>query len=599
MGTEKNLGIVSPVPKGEWSAEKTYFYLNLVYCNKATYIARKNNLNIEPEIHEHWSEYWVLLNKDGADGKDLYLGETSDTAYAGDKGAANSRAIEKNSNEIETLKQITIQSGMVGVLEKSQAYTSRETAEGANIVDGQKTPVLEITGDTVKCTNLFNAKAIKSSQFSVNNDGSVITPKKVTSGNGSLETGSKFSELCPTVRVGDVIYLNFTTNGGNDYIYFNAPTSKGWKASTALTVTQDHLDSKVVIYSNNYSNGYTSQSYIAFFRITYTNDEPFMPYFTGLKHAGTSIKSTGKNLLKLKKMSGSHVQSIDDNSFSVNVSAASIGRLKEIVPSLKVGDTVTLSAVSPADRQYVWLYRNQVGATNGVGWKLGTWKTIDEFDLNAPVAVYPAQVDGVDVPTVISNIQIEYGKVATEFDPYKESIYQLPQTLELGKWDKLDTQTGILTRASKKLVFDGTEAWAIGGSENSYYFYVDIPDMAGLNPSETICNKYKYLYAYGGNGVFVNKTGFYVGAQIALTFNNADINTWKAYLAELYANGNPLTIEYELAEPTTETITDIPKTYTAWKNGSETIVQGDTDNSVYGAMPTVKQTYFEILGGEE
>ena len=71
----------------------------------------------------------------------------------------------------------------------------------------------------------------------------------------------------------------------------------------------------------------------------------------------------------------------------------------------------------------------------------------------------------------------------------------------------------------------------------------------------------------------------------------------KAYLAAQSAAGNPLTVTYKTAESTTESTPFNKSKYIAWKNGSETIEQGPTDNSEYGAENTVKQDYFTLTGG--
>lgn len=75
------------------------------------------------------------------------------------------------------------------------------------------------------------------------------------------------------------------------------------------------------------------------------------------------------------------------------------------------------------------------------------------------------------------------------------------------------------------------------------------------------------------------------------------VEAWKAHLAELAAAGNPLTVTYKTVEATTKATPFNKSKYKAWKNGSETIEQGPTDNSEYGAENTVKQDYFTLTGG--
>lgn len=64
-GLAQVLGIVSPVPMGNWLATTQYQKLNLVRHNTATYIARTSNRNIEPGVADDWATYWMLICIDG------------------------------------------------------------------------------------------------------------------------------------------------------------------------------------------------------------------------------------------------------------------------------------------------------------------------------------------------------------------------------------------------------------------------------------------------------------------------------------------------------------------------------------------------------
>ncbi len=64
-GQAEVLGIVSPVPMGNWLATTQYQKLNLVRHNTATYIARTSNRNIEPGVADDWATYWMLICIDG------------------------------------------------------------------------------------------------------------------------------------------------------------------------------------------------------------------------------------------------------------------------------------------------------------------------------------------------------------------------------------------------------------------------------------------------------------------------------------------------------------------------------------------------------
>lgn len=64
-GQARVLGVVSPVPMGNWLSTTKYQKLNLVRHNTATYIARTSNQNIEPGVADNWATYWMLICIDG------------------------------------------------------------------------------------------------------------------------------------------------------------------------------------------------------------------------------------------------------------------------------------------------------------------------------------------------------------------------------------------------------------------------------------------------------------------------------------------------------------------------------------------------------
>lgn len=68
------LGIVCPVPAGDWDADKTYQKLNIVRNLGASFIARKENKGSVPSTVVP-SENWQLLCKDGKDGQSGSSGE--------------------------------------------------------------------------------------------------------------------------------------------------------------------------------------------------------------------------------------------------------------------------------------------------------------------------------------------------------------------------------------------------------------------------------------------------------------------------------------------------------------------------------------------
>ena len=119
-------------------------------------------------------------------------------------------------------------------------------------------------------------------------------------------------------------------------------------------------------------------------------------------------------------------------------------------------------------------------------------------------------------------------------------------------------------RTCKKLVFDGTERWYAGGTSSNgiYRVYYPVPLNADFVSNATvtpcICNHYdskspEQTYKLI-EGASLTATNMYIYDS---RYTTNDISLWKAYVAELYAQGNPLTVIYALAEPIETDITDL------------------------------------------
>lgn len=61
----RSIGTVSVVPMGEWRASVTYKKLNIVRAYNALWIAKKDNIGIEPTITSGWLDNWQVVAYDG------------------------------------------------------------------------------------------------------------------------------------------------------------------------------------------------------------------------------------------------------------------------------------------------------------------------------------------------------------------------------------------------------------------------------------------------------------------------------------------------------------------------------------------------------
>ncbi len=161
-------------------------------------------------------------------------------------------------------------------------------------------------------------------------------------------------------------------------------------------------------------------------------------------------------------------------------------------------------------------------------------------------------------------LMIVHGEIQTEYEPYKENEI----LIDMNKYDEnkniignyelnsindvkdtLEVVSGHLEKKIGKIVLDGTEQW--GTTTNSSVFYIRLNNYNNRN-YQVISNKYPY--AVWGNGIDY-ATGLYKHEswdEARLFVKNVNyqlIPDFKTYLSEQYANGTPVTIYYELAEP--------------------------------------------------
>lgn len=175
--------------------------------------------------------------------------------------------------------------------------------------------------------------------------------------------------------------------------------------------------------------------------------------------------------------------------------------------------------------------------------------------------------------TVFNNLvikpQFEYGQ-STDYEPYKYQVAYFPlaegQKLMQGSYI---SDTGIHHKR-KQIELEGTENWI--ALNKTYYMPVsDKRSNKELGKNSLLSNQFKQT-EYMVDTIVISKgfitETYYITGNKNVFFNYDDgvggVDNWKAYLAEQYANGTPVILEYELAEPVTEPFT--AEQQTAWNN---------------------------------
>lgn len=509
-----------------------------------------------------------------------------DTAISDTQGQ-----LAQTNQNVEDLYTILEQAQVVTVTTLEQAYTTRETADGENIVDGVQTTVKEIRGKTVATENLIpypyteTTRTANGVTFTVNSDGSVTVNGTATSDadfmllRGPIQSYSEsyFLSGCPTGGSDTTYYISegFTTSKdtGNGVVFNNLPSDQAWRIVIKSGTTVNNLVFRPMLNAG-------------------TTAKPYSKWFAGLKNASfEKIVSTGRNLIDPATIISGYISDAD---FTISGNKNIYRSIKCYLPAGKytLQSSVAINIIrTMIDGNYLIVSIGNLTSytftTTQSGYVGISFRREDDTNW----------VDDTNIWLVFSN-------TATAYEPYISDTLSADTPIELAEYDVAFPETGETKRQSNTLTFDGTEEWYLtGNAENNFYnyrYYTPISVEAQKTKVPCICNKYDYKLSVEndmGNDIGILVIRGYVYIRLGSNSTIKNVAEWKAHLAELAAAGNPVTVTYKTAESTTESTPFNKSKYIAWKNGSETIEQGETDNSEYGAENTVKQDYFTLTGG--
>lgn len=524
---------------------------------------------------------------------------------------ATQTALANTQRQVDGLYTLLEQKNEIYVQTATDTYTTRETAGGENIADGVQTPVKKITGKTVKTTNLIPYPYAKGTDtlngvtFTVNNDGTIIANGTATENAIFVFHNFDFSLSAGTYTISGL------ENGGAD--------------TYCLQISRDNYTESWNLYNDNIQINLENTSSMLLQFVVYKGATvnnlvfkpmlnegstalPYMPYFSGLKNAFfKEIVSTGRNLIPYPYADGT---SKTENGITWNVNEDGTIKADGFVTgysSFVLSDKISLSGAfylsgvtNESNLIFELAFYSSSNALLGTfETRNGSFNTADYDGFSYFRLVVKRVSINVEVHFVVSPM-LNYGSSALPYEPYTQSVLSLPEAVELTEYDTAYPETGEIQRQSKTLTFNGTGNWYVAPSSNvDYFFYTT--SLPGVGGGVIICDKLK-----GGDFNTAYTSGVYVSGNDMVVYflksaypNLSTTDEWKAQLAAWNEAGNPLTVTYKTAETTTEQADFSADSYIAWKNGSETIEQGDTDNSIYGAENTVEQDYYLLTAPQE
>ena len=165
---------------------------------------------------------------------------------------------------------------------------------------------------------------------------------------------------------------------------------------------------------------------------------------------------------------------------------------------------------------------------------------------------------------ILDNIQIEEGSESTSYEQYQEKIINvdlkgnnLCSNKDKSVKDDLIVENGRAKIIKKydEVVLNGSENWTKSGSSNSSRFIasLEITKIMKTKTFNALCNYFTYNIEFGIAKFHLFNTNTDGTARfIAFGVDPStisDLTQWKALLKSLYDSGNPVKVQYELAEP--------------------------------------------------
>lgn len=280
----------------------------------------------------------------------------------------------------------------------------------------------------------------------------------------------------------------------------------------------------------------------------------------------TKVTVCGRNLIPYpytslpSTVTGISFADNGDGTITVNGTAAdeTAGRLHFLSNLLRIpAGTYTLSGCAPNGSGDTWCLQ-VVRVINGLedwGWLCRDFGAGITFTLTEATDIYIRirLKKGTVINNGIFKPQLEIGTAATPYTPYTGQAVPLPALEPLyGDGtvnDEYDAATGVETRRRKRLVFDGTEAWATRTSGAGVYGYA-LPDVFDAPAAAGVCTHFKFIK----NGASGTQTAVCVASastrkDLSVFTTIATLDDFKAWLAAQATAGTPVTVVYQLDAP--------------------------------------------------
>lgn len=545
--------------------------------------------------------------------------DSTDTQYPSAKAVytltnAIEKKVDENTKDINSLKAI-VSNTVVTDTEVSDKYHTRKTGDSLSIIDGAQTKVNKISGNTISSKNLipypylFTTSTSNGLTFTSNTDGSIKVNGTTTKKNFGVPITSYFYLPTGTYKISGYNGITITVR---KYASTSDQEGTSWIDSTATINQTGTLTETTLIRVQLWCTADVGTTF-NFTMFPMLNEGstalPYYQYFSGLKNAGfKSILSTGKNLVNT------------DGLFSVGAGYVGLTCSKNADGTYKLDGTATASFCYGVDRTSTACYIPQgatiyftpyyditttaTGSYKLIGialydkdgglvkqWNSGISSgTVTSFVVTRDVAkvAFVWNISGsAGLAVTIDNIKFMLSYENTNvFEPYKSDGIACESNIELAEFDYAVPSENKVYRQSATITFDGSsdESWTV-------YTYSSTGKIVFLSTSLQHGS-----ITQASDGIVANVSGVvwastYTNSSIEIPSSSVGNVTTEGDLRTYLATNN-LVVTYKGTTVTTEDVSFDKADYTAYLNGSESVMQGDNNIGDYGEECTVDQNFY-------
>ena len=451
---------------------------------------------------------------------------------------------------------------------------------GESVQDGTPTPdtPIEIESIGERTKNLVNWDLILESKHISKIENGYYSENYAVNGENAIVEHLK-NVLKPNVTYTLSRIYTGTVNASNGLItirnsngsVISVSAGEGLKSKT-FSLTQEEIDSINYVYLYFNTEGATITNLMLEEGDIVTNYEPY-----GYK---IPVRARGENLIDYKKAYSSYgTFSFIDNGFEY------VGKWMIHIPvSLEIGKYYTFSSDITGYLEgstYPYWVIHYTDGTFSNATKLGYY-VLCEKEMDR-ISLYVS--NATEVTSIITNIQLEEGKVTTEYEPYVEpvttNIYLDEPLRKVGDYaDYIDFESGkVIRNINLYEINSNSSLKKFSGVTDYSTFFIDYDDLISSNVLTNflvLSSKFQYNKCGTANMNSHWSANYQIGTSVSSTYKRIcftlpNIIT-SVESAKEWLNDNPIDCYYPVETPIEETI-ELPNIPT---HKGTTVIEVDT-----------------------